>query len=402
MNEGIVITGIGVVSSIGIGRYQFCLGLREGADGISGISEFDTSPFKAKRGGVIKGFNAREFIPISKIRKLDRASQLAIAASRLALEDAKLTISGSNSYEIGIILGSGFCGLVNSEAFHRGQVLRGFLEMNPTLFPNTVPNAATGNVSIELGIKGVNSTVVQSSCSAEAAIIMACDMLAEGRAEVILSGGVDEFSEILFRAYSALNLLSHDRGNGEVSRPYDLKRNGIVLGEGAAILVLEKEEHARSRGVDPYGRILGYSIVGGSDADFPWRDIERAIGLAMKSMHRERKIDYISGAGNSSKRVDEMEARAIKGAFPSDYHALPISSIKSMVGESIASGGMRMAANAIILEEGFIPPTTHYQTPDPRCDLHYVVNRPVEREVKTILHNGISPDGTYASILLGR
>jgi 3-oxoacyl-[acyl-carrier-protein] synthase II len=402
MNEGIVITGIGVVSSIGIGRDQFCLGLRKGADGISKINDFDTSPFRAKKGGRVTGFNAREFIPISKIRKLDRASQLAIAASRLALEDAELTITDSNSYEVGIILGSGFCGLTNSEAFHRRQVLRGFLEMNPMLFPNTVPNAATGNASIELGIRGVNSTVVQSYCTAEAAIIMACDLLAEGKAEAILTGGVDELSEILFRAYSALNLLSRDRGDGEMSRPYDLKRNGIVLGEGAAILVLEREGHALSRSIGSYGRILGYSIVGGSNADSPWLDMERAIRLAMEGMQGKGKVDYISGAGNSSKRVDEMEAKAIKGAFPSDYRTLPISSIKSMIGESIASGGMRMAANAIILREGFIPPTIHYQTPDPRCDLNYVVNRPVEGEVKTILHNGISPDGTYASILLVR
>lgn len=402
MNEGIVITGIGVVSSIGVGKDQFCLGLREGADGISEITEFDTSPFRAKKGGMVKGFNAREFIPISKMRKLDRASQLAIGASRLALEDAKLTITSSTCFGIGIILGSGFCGLTNSEAFHRGQVLRGFLEMNPMLFPNTVPNAATGNVSIELGIKGVNSTVVQSHCTTEAAMIMACDMLAEGKAEVILTGGVDELSEILFRAYSALNLLSHDHGDGEMSRPYDLSRNGIVLGEGAAILVLEKEGHALSRGVEPYGGILSYSIVGGSDPDRPWRDVERAIELVMEGMEGGRKIDYISGAGNSSKRVDEIEAKAIKGVFPSDYHVLPVSSIKSMMGESIASGGMRMAANALILGEGFIPPTIHYQTPDPHCDLNYVVNSSMKRSMKTILHNAISPDGTYASILLGR
>jgi len=301
MNEGILITGIGVVSPIGVGKDQFCLGLREGADGISEITEFDTSPFRAKKGGMVKGFNAREFIPISKMRKLDRASQLAIAASRLALEDAKLTITNSNCCEIGIILGSGFCGLTNSEAFHRGQVLRGFLEMNPMLFPNTVPNAATGNVSIELGIKGVNSTVVQSHCTTEAAMIMACDMLAEGKAEVILTGGVDELSEILFRAYSALNLLSHDHGDGEMSRPYDLSRNGIVLGEGAAILVLEKEGHALSRGVEPYGGILSYSIVGGSDPDFPWRDVERAIELVM---------EMLSGPLNWSWKAWKREGRS--------------------------------------------------------------------------------------------
>ncbi len=402
MNEGIVITGIGVVSSIGIGKTQFCRGLRDGADGISEISEFDTGLFKAKKGGMVKGFNAREFIPVSKIRKLDRASQLAIAASKLALGDAKLTITDSNSCEVGIILGSGFCGLANSEAFHREQVLGGFLELNPILFPNTVPNAATGNVSIELGIRGVNSTVVQSYCTAEAAIIMACDLLAEGRAKAILTGGVDELSEILFRGFSAINLLSYDRGDGEMSCPYDLNRNGIVLGEGAAILVLEREGSALSRGVEPYGRILGYSFVGGFDAASPWRDMERSIRLAIEGTDEERKVDYISGVGNSSKKVDEIEAKAIKGAFPSDYGALPISSIKSMVGESIASGGIRMAANAIIFEEGFIPPTIHYKTPDPRCDLSYVVNSSVDSEVKTILHNALSPDGTFASILMGK
>jgi 3-oxoacyl-[acyl-carrier-protein] synthase II len=400
MSEEVLITGIGVVSSIGIGKDQFCTGLREGADGISEITEFDTSPFRAKKGGTVKGFNVGEFVPISKKRKLDRASQLAVAASKLALEDADLNMSSSNCSEIGIILGSGFCGLTNSEAFHRGQVLGGFLEMNPMLFPNTVPNAATGNVSIELGIKGVNSTVVQSYCTAEAAIIMACDVLAEGKAEVILTGGVDELSEILFRAHSALDLLSRDRGNGEMSRPYDGHRNGIILGEGAAIIVLEREKHALSRGAEPYGRILGYSIVGESDS--AWRDIERAIQLAREGVPNERRIDYISGAGNSSKQVDVVEARAIKGAFPSEYETLPISSIKSMVGECLSSGGMRMAANAIILKEGFVPPTIHYQIPDPHCDLNYVVNRSVGKDVGTILHNGISPDGTYASILLGR
>jgi 3-oxoacyl-[acyl-carrier-protein] synthase II len=185
-----------------------------------------------------------------------------------------------------------------------------------------------------------------------------------------------------------------------MSRPYDGHRNGIILGEGAAIIVLEREKHALSRGAEPYGRILGYSIVGESDS--AWRDIERAIQLAREGVPNERRIDYISGAGNSSKQVDVVEARAIKGAFPSEYETLPISSIKSMVGECLSSGGMRMAANAIILKEGFVPPTIHYQIPDPHCDLNYVVNRSVGKDVGTILHNGISPDGTYASILLGR
>jgi 3-oxoacyl-[acyl-carrier-protein] synthase II len=187
-----------------------------------------------------------------------------------------------------------------------------------------------------------------------------------------------------------------------MSRPYDVHRNGIVLGEGAAIIVLERERHAMARGVDPYGRILGCSIVGEAAPDSPWRDVERAIQLARRRIPTGRTIDYISGAGNSSRQVDEVEARAIKGSFPSDAQRLPVSSVKSMTGECFCSGGMRMAANALILRAGFIPPTIHYEAPDPGCDLHYVVNRSVEKEMRTVLHNGISPGGTYASILLGR
>jgi 3-oxoacyl-(acyl-carrier-protein) synthase len=349
---------------------------------------------------MVRSFHPKDFIPAGKIRRLDRASQFAIAASKLALTDAQFSVTQGNSTSVGIALGSGFCGLSSAEEFHRNQVLKGFLDLNPMLFPNTVPNAPSSHVSIELGIQGVNCTLVQSFCTAEAAILFACDQLQKGKADLILTGGVDELSEFLFRGFSELHLLATDQGHGEKSCPYDRKRNGLVLGEGAGILVIENEEHARSRGVRIYGYILGYSLVGKSSKGDGSKDIERSIKMAMRG-REDTSIDYLSGAGNSSKALDALEACGVNKSFPSQYPEIPVSSIKSMVGEAIASGGMRMVANVLSLENGFIPPTINYLISDPACDLHYVVNKRLDQEIRTILHLGISPEDCFSSLLMG-
>jgi 3-oxoacyl-[acyl-carrier-protein] synthase II len=177
-------------------------------------------------------------------------------------------------------------------------------------------------------------------------------------------------------------------------------RNGMVLGEGAGILAIETEEHARSRGVKSYGYILGYSLVGKSPKSNGPQDIERPIRMTL-SRREERHIDYLSGAGNSSKRLDALEAQGVKKAFASQYAQIPVSSVKSMVGEAIASGGMRMVANVLSMEHGFIPPTINYLNPDSTCDLRYVVNQRLDQEIGTILHLGISPDDCFSSILIG-
>ena len=400
MNDHICITGIGVVSPIGIGKQEFLLSLKSGRSGIEEIKEFDTSFSGSKKGGVIRSFHPKDFIPASKIRRLDRASQFAIAASKLALADAGFTVTQENSSRIGVVLGSGFCGLSSSEEFHRGQVLRGFLDLNPMLFPNTVPNASSSYISIELGIEGVNSTLVQSFCTAEAAIFFACDQIRNGRADLILTGGVDELSEFLFRGFSELHLLAGDVGDGERSCPYDKMRNGLILGEGAGLLVIENEGHARSRGARIYGYILGYSLLGKSLTDDGAEDLRRSIEMTLKGRERSH-IDYLSGAGNSSKVLDALEARGVNRAFSAQYHGIPVSSTKSMTGEAIASGGMRMVANILSMENGFVPPTINYLNPDPSCDLRYVVNQRLDREIQTVLHLGISPENCFSSILVG-
>ena len=398
--ERICITGIGVVSPIGIGKEEFLLSLKKGRSGIEEIKEFDTHSSRSKKGGMIRSFHPKEFIPANKIRRLDRASQFAIAASKLALADAKFSVTRENSSRVGVVLGSGFCGLSSSEEFHRGQVLKGFLDLNPMLFPNTVPNAPSSYVSIELGIQGVNSTLVQSFCTAEAAIIFACDQLQKRRVDLVLTGGVDELSEFLFRGFSALHLLATDLGHGEKSCPYDKTRNGLVLGEGAGLLVLEREGHARSRGGRIYGYILGYSLVGKSSKGDPSEDLERSIKMTLKGVERS-SIDYLSGAGNSSKGLDALEAKGVKRAFQTRSFQIPVSSIKSMTGEAISSGGIRMVADVLSMENGFIPPILNYLKPDPACDLRYVIDQRLDREIKTFLHLGISPDNCFSSFWVG-
>ncbi len=400
MTDRICITGIGVVSPIGIGKEEFLSSLKNGKSGIEEIKEFNTDFAPSKKGGVTRSFHPKDFIPASKIRRLDRASQFAIAASKLALADARFTVTDENSSRVGVVLGSGFCGLSASAEFHRGQVLESFLDLNPMLFPNTVPNAPSSYVSIELGIKGVNSTLVQSFCTAEAAVSFACDQLRKGKADLILTGGVDELSELLFRGFSDLRLLATDEGHGEKSCPYDKMRNGLVLGEGAGLLVIENEAHARARGARIYGYILGYSLTGKSVKGDGSEDLSRSMKMALKG-RESTSIDYLSGAGNSTGALDALEARAVKKTFPAQYLQIPASSIKSMTGEAIAFGGMRLVADALSMEHGFIPPSVNYLSPDPACDLCYVANRRLDREIRTILHLGVSPENCFSSILMG-
>ena len=400
MSNRICITGVGAVSSIGIGKEEFLSALKKGKSGIEEIKAFDTSFSRSKRGGILHSFNPKDFIPAGKIRRLDRASQFAIAASRLALADAGFRVTRENAERVGVVIGSGFCGLSSSGEFHRSQVLRGFLDLNPMLFHNTVPNAPASHVSIELGIEGVNCTLVHSYCTAEAAILFACDQLRMGRADLILTGGVDELSEVLFRGFSALRLLATDRGEGENSCPYDRRRNGVILGEGAGILVIETEDHARLRRAKIEGYILAYSLTGRSSKGSESEDLRRSIRAVLDDKEN-LPLRYISGAGNSSRVLDALEAKGVRSALLGQEASVPVSSIKSMTGEAIASGGIRAVADILSLENQFIPPTTNYVMPDPDCNLSYVVNQAVETKIQTLLHLGISPESCFSSILMG-
>jgi 3-oxoacyl-[acyl-carrier-protein] synthase II len=216
----------------------------------------------------------------------------------------------------------------------------------------------------------------------------------------MLTGGVDELSEALFRGFSSLRLLAADRGEGEACRPYDLRRNGIILGEGCGILAIETEEHARRRGAEIYGTILDGNLIGQSRKENGTEGLIRSVRSVWRGKEN-RSPDYLSGAGNSSKSLDALEAAGMKAMFPDRYGQIPVSSIKSMTGEAIASGGIRLVADVLSLVNQFIPPTVNYTTPDPDCDLSYVTGRSSSRRIETLLHLGISPGRCVSSILIG-
>jgi 3-oxoacyl-(acyl-carrier-protein) synthase len=240
--------------------------------------------------------------------------------------------------------------------------------------------------------------VVQSFCTAEAALFFACQQLLAKRADVIVSGGVDELSAILYRGWNELRLTAWDAGEGERSAPYDLKRNGFVPGEGAGIMVLERRTDALRRRARIYGKILGAAQTGG--ATHPGEGLARAISGVLQRVGI-KTVDFIDGAGNASSRLDLIEAEGLRLALSDRSLDTPVSSIKSMIGEGIASGGLRITADLLIMEHEMIPPTINYEYPDPLCSLR-IVSEGLKTPVRTLLHTGIALDGTYMAIILGR
>ena len=406
MLNRVVITGLGVISPMGIGKEAFLKSLKEGRSGIKEISRFDTSKYRSHLGGEITDFNPRDYLNPMKIRRMDRDSQMAVAAALLALRDANLEITSKNSSECGVILGSGFTGLETTEAFHRGLIEHGPRGVNPMLFPNTVPNAPAGHISIELGITGPNSTITQKGATGEEAIGYAYSLLRHGKARVILSGGVDELSWILFQAYSHLGVLSplENKDYPEGSRPFDKRRNGLVLGEGGGILVLETLEHAQKRGAGIYAEIVGYGMSssnpGISDYDCDPEGMVRAMEWALgEAKISKEEIGYISAQANSTPILDKSETEAIKRVFDKD---IPASSLSSSIGYFNASGGLKVISASLAIESGFIPPTINYQEKDPSCDLDCVPNEAREKRIAAVLINGFADGGSNASLILRR
>ncbi|MBA7645791.1 3-oxoacyl-[acyl-carrier-protein] synthase 2 [subsurface metagenome] len=402
----VVITGLGVISPIGIGKKTFLKSLREGRLGIKEITRFDTSKYRSHLGGEVTDFNPKDYINPMKIRRMDRDSQIAVASAVLALKDASLEITSENSSVCGVILGSGFTGLETTEAFHRGLIEHGPSGVNPMLFPNTVPNAPAGHISIELGITGPNSTITQKGATGEGAIGYAYSLLRHDKAKVILAGGVDELSWILFHAYSHLGILSplENKDYPEGSRPFDKRRNGMVLGEGGGILVLETLEHAQKRGAKIYAEVIGYGMSssnpGISDYDSDGAGMARAMELALEEAKVSiGEISYISAAANSTPILDRSETEAIKKVFGK---GVPVSSLSSSIGYFNASGGLKAISACLAIENGFIPPTINYGEKDSSCDLDYVPNEVREKKIGTVLINGFADGGSNASLILGR
>jgi 3-oxoacyl-[acyl-carrier-protein] synthase II len=404
MSHRVVITGLGVVSSIGVGQDAFWQNCLHGISGIKPVQRFDVSSYRSRQGAELPEIDFKAFIKPSNLRRMDRIGKIVVSAVRLAFDDSGLNLKEEDSNRIGISIGTGLGSSDTVDQFFRSLLKEGPTGAAPLLFQTAVPNAITSHCAIEYGIKGVNITFSHKESSTEMALTFAYHLLREGRGDIILAGGGDELSEPLYHVYSMLGALSPGRGKGaEGMRPFSRDRNGIVLGEGSGILVLERLEHANGRGAKIYAEMTGVGLSGSTNGllryDLRGDSIAKAMALAAKEPDT---VDYISAAANSTPDLDRAEVCAIKKVFKERTKEISVSSLKSMLGEFDGSGGIRTCGAALSLYYGMIPPTINTSQLDPECDLNAVLGQSRKAEIRSALLNSCSNGGSTISLWLKR
>ena len=403
MTNRVVVSGIGMVTPLGTGKEDFAANLFAGRSGIGPITAFDTARFPSRLGAAVTDFNPKDFISIKNRRRMDRLSLMATASARMALDDAGLAITAANRDRIGIILGVAYGSTDVAAQFMGTLFTEGPNLVSPILVPNTVMNAPAGHASIELGFRGINSTVNHHEASAETAIAYAAAEIQKGRADVLLAGGADIFSSFFFEILTHFKALSPVDGGEEGARPFDIRRNGPVVGEGAGVLCLESWEHALERGVIPYCEIGGWGLSSSPAPPTDWPEdpkgpvlaIQRALGTAGILPDQ---VDYVSASANGGRNLDRLEAAALSRVFAAQEKKPRISSIKGAVGESFSSGGIRAAAATLSIKEGILPPTLGLHTP--LQPFNFVKAHAIDMPVACALLNGFSSGGTFASLLM--
>ncbi len=407
MSRRVVITGIGVLSSIGQGRDAFWEALRRGTTGVRPITLFDTAPFRVKSGGEIADFDALAYLGKKGLRELDRSTRLVCSAARLALDDSGFTISQDMSRSVGVSIGTTFGSLHSISQFDRSGLIEGPRFVNPSHFPNTVINSPASQVSIRFTIKGFNTTISTGFCAGLDAVSYASDFIRLGRADAVLTGGVEELCEETFLLFHTLGYLSGMNDTEPVSRPFDAGRDGFVLSEGSAVLVVEDEEHALSRGADILAVVLGCGNAFDPESDSTFeragRGLNTAIAQALdEACVRPKDVGYVCSCANGTPGLDRMEARVLKEIFGEDARQVPVSSIKSMIGETFSASGALAAAAAVgAIRQGFVPPTVNHRQADPLCFLDIVPNAARSQAVKTVLVTAADPYGQNSALVVG-
>jgi 3-oxoacyl-[acyl-carrier-protein] synthase II len=406
-NKRIVITGLGVLSPNGIGKEDFWEALKEGRSGIKPISRFDTSAFKSKLGGEINDFDPTDFLGTKGLRSLDRTARLLCSSAQLALDDAQLIINHRNTDEVGVCTGTTLSALWNITEFGKDLIQDGPRFTDASLFPGMVINAASSQVSIRFGIQGFNTTVSTGYGSSIDALKYAMDFIRLGRIKAVLVGAVESLALASFVGFYRLGFSAGIRGE-EISCPFDKRRNGIILSEGAAVVIVEDEKHALDRGAPIYAEIKGASDS--FDAFKIGKYHPEASGLkeSMKNAIATSElnvsdIDYISAAANSVYEQDRLETKAIKDIFGNNAYNLPVSSIKSMIGEPFSAGGLLQISSSIgTIQNGIVPPTINYEIRDDECDLDYVTNESRRARINNVLINNFGPGGSNSSLVIGK
>jgi 3-oxoacyl-[acyl-carrier-protein] synthase II len=408
MDRGIVITGIGVVSPIGVGKNDYWNALFQGTTGFRPITLFDPAAWNHARAAEIAAFDPLPLLGKKGLRDLDRSTRLLSSAARLALDDCGIPMTDETCRSMGVSAGATYGSLHSISEFDRSGLIEGPRSVNPSHFPNTVLNSPASQVSIRFKIKGFNTTVSTGFCASLDALCYAADQVRLGRSRVVLAGGVEELCEESFTAFHGLGWLSGYDGSQTICCPFDARRNGMVLGEGSAVMVLEDEEHASRRGAVVAARILGYANACSALSEPSFERLDQGLEDAIRGALREASlvpgaIDHVCAAANSSPGLDRMETRVLKRVFGSAACTLPVSSIKSMIGETCsASGALAIAAAAGALQHGMLPPTMNYRDRDPHCDLDHVPLTARRQDLRTVLVLAVDPYGASTAVVLGR
>jgi 3-oxoacyl-[acyl-carrier-protein] synthase II len=393
-----------------LGKDEFWQANLEGKSGVDFIKDFDTSLFNSKVAGQIKNFNPQEYMPEEVSKRTDRVVHLGLASAKMAFDDSRINLDKEDRNRIGVIFGSGLGGII----FHEEQMIRayekGVHRLNPLSVPRITPNAVSSQIAIYFNIFGPNMVVSNACASGTNAIGEAYRKIQNQEADIIFSGGAEaSLSVFTFGAYDALRVLSsRDTPPQEASCPFDKARDGFVLGEGAATLVLEELHHALNRGAHIYAEIIGYTANSGAyHMVIPQpsgRDIIQAMTDALKDAQiQPQDIQYINAHGTSTIQNDNVETMAIKEVFGEYAYKIPVSSTKSMIGHSIgAAGAIEALACCLAVKEQIIPPTINYKNPDPECDLDYVPGQPRQARLDAVLSNSFGFGSNNACLIFRR
>jgi 3-oxoacyl-[acyl-carrier-protein] synthase II len=406
-HKRVVVTGMGVIASLGHNVDEFWTNILAGKSGIDRVSLFDVSDYACQIGAEVRGWDPAQHMDPKEVRRNDRYTHFGFCAAKQAITDAKLDMTKEDADRVGVIIGSGIGGMLTIEAQHKNLMERGPRKVSPFMIPALISNMASGLVAIELGARGPNFCVVSACATATHAIGESLRMIRGGEADVMVCGGAEAaITPLAYAGFCSMKAMSTSNDNPQkASRPFDLNRDGFIMGEGAGILVLESLEHALARGARIYCELSGYAAT--CDAfhitqpDPDGKGLSLAMGRALNDARiRPEEVDYINAHGTSTPYNDKFETLAIKKVFGDHARKVLISSTKSMTGHLLgAAGGIEAIISVKTIQTGEVPPTINLETPDPDCDLDYIPNVKRRAAVKTVLSDNLGFGGQNAALV---
>jgi len=410
MEKRVVVTGVGIVSPIGVGVEEFKEALFEGKNGVRRITHFDPSLYRSQMAGEVRGLDLKKYLSPKQMRRMDRFTQLGMIAAKEAIEQSGIDFNKEKLNKIGVLVGSGVGGLSTIEKEQTVLLQRGPQKVSPFLVPMLITDITSAQIAIEYRFSGPNFSISTACATGTHSIGEAFKIIRRGDAEVMITGGTEAaITPLGLAGFCSMKALSTRNEEPEkASRPFDRERDGFVIGEGAGIVVLEELERAKKRKAPVLGEIVGFGMS--ADAYHITQPIAdgRGIRKAMEEALNDAKIsieevDYINAHGTSTPFNDSVETQAIKSLFKENAYQIPVSSTKSMTGHLLgATGGVELIACLLAINEETLPPTINYENPDPQCDLDYVPNEAREAKVKVAISNSMGFGGHNAVLVVKR